>query len=71
MLDRDDRDFALPLADLLEVAKTEPHACLLTLCGKPANDRGRSVAARAAKLLHAVDGIGEKERHIYFSSFGM
>lgn len=67
--DRNDRDYAI--ADLLEVARTEPRAVPADLARKLAGDRDESVAARAAELVRAVDGIGEDERRKYFSSFGM
>ncbi len=67
--DRNDRDYAI--ADLLEVARTEPCAVPADLARKLASDPDESVAARAAELVRAVDGIGEDERRKYFSSFGM
>ncbi len=67
--DRDDRDYAV--ADLLEVAETEPRAVPADLARKLARDEGKSVASRAAKLLLVVDGIGEDERRKYYGLFGM
>jgi len=67
--DHNDRDYAV--GDLLEVAKTEPRAVPADLARKLARDPDKSVAAQAAKLLSAVDGIGEDERRHYYGSFGM
>ncbi|NUR03910.1 MAG: hypothetical protein HOY79_47595 [Streptomyces sp.] len=66
---QDDRDYAV--ADLLQVAEVEPRAVPIDLARKLARDRDRSVAARAVKLMHAIDGIGEDDRGIYYGSFGM
>ena len=67
--DHDDRDYAA--ADLLEVAKIEPRAVPADLARDLARDRVESVAARAAELLRAVDGIEEDERRKYYGPFGM
>jgi hypothetical protein len=67
--DPNDRDWAI--ADLLEVAKTEPRAVPPDLARKLARDEDTSVAARAAKLLRALDGIGDDQRWNYYHRFGM
>jgi hypothetical protein len=67
--DRDDRDYAV--ADLLEVADVEARAVPIDLARKLAADQDESVAARAAKLLHAVRGVGDDERRNYYGPFGM
>jgi hypothetical protein len=67
--DPDDRDYAV--ADLLEVAMTEPRVVPPDLARKLARDEDKSVASRATKLLRALDGIGENERWNYYSPFGM
>jgi hypothetical protein len=67
--DPDDRDYAV--ADLLEVAKTEPRAVPADLARMLAQDRVESVAARGAKLLRAIGGVGEGERRKYYGRFGM
>jgi hypothetical protein len=67
--DPDDRDYAV--ADLLEVAKTEPRAVPVDLAKKLARDPDKSVAARAAELLRIVDGVGGDRRRKYYGPFGM
>jgi hypothetical protein len=67
--DPNDRDYAV--ADLMEVAKTEARAVPIDLARKLARDEEPSVAARATKLLHRLDGIGEDERGNYYGPFGM
>jgi hypothetical protein len=67
--DPHDRDWAI--ADLLAVAKTEPRAVPPDLARKLASDEDTSVAARAAKLLRALDGIGDDQRWNYYHRFGM
>jgi hypothetical protein len=67
--DRDDRDYAV--ADLLEVAEVEARAVPIDLAQKLAADQDESVAARAAKLLQAVCGVGDDERGNYYGRFGM
>ena len=67
--DPNDRDWAV--ADLLAVAKTEPRAVPPDLARKLARDENASVAARATKLLRALDGIGDDDRWNYHHRFGM
>ena len=67
--DRDDLDYAV--ADLMEVAKIEPRAVPTDLARKLARNEDKSVAARAAKLLHALGGLGEDDRRNYYGPFGM
>jgi hypothetical protein len=67
--DPNDRDYAV--ADLLEVAEIEPRAVPPDLALRLARDEDKSVASRAAKLLRALDGIGENERWNYYGPFSM
>ena len=67
--DRDDRDYAA--ADLLEVAKVEPRAVPADLAQKLARDDDKSVAARGAKLLRAIEDAGEDGPWNYHGPFGM
>jgi hypothetical protein len=67
--DRNDRDWAV--SDLLAVAKKEPRAVPPDLARKLARDEDTSVAAQAAKLLRALDGIGDDDRWDYYHPFGM
>jgi hypothetical protein len=59
------------VSDLLAVAKKEPRAVPSDLARKLARDEDTSVAAQAAKLLRALDGIGDDDRWNYYHPFGM
>jgi hypothetical protein len=67
--DPDDRDYAV--ADLLEVANTEPRAVPIDLARKLARDEDTSVAARATELLRSLGDIGEDDGRNYYHGFGM
>jgi hypothetical protein len=67
--DPDDRDYVA--ADLLEVARIEPHAVPADLARKLARDQDRTVATRAAELLRVVEAVEEEDRGNYYGQFGM
>lgn len=68
---RDQGDRSYAAADLLQVAEFEPRAVPADLARNLARDRDEEVAATGAKIVRAIEGLGERRSLDYYMPFGM
>ena len=68
---RDKEDRSCAATDLLQVAEVEPRAVPADLARKLARDRDADVAEWGAKVVRAIEGLGERGSLDYYMPFGM
>jgi hypothetical protein len=68
---RDKEDRSCAATDLLQIAEVEPRAVPADLARKLARDRDADVAEWGAKVVRAIEGLGERGSLDYYMPLGM